>query len=96
MKGLRQGYRTLLSSPWYLNLGGFAAPDWEAYYRVEPTAFGGSLQQQQLIIGGEVHPGVCIESMLRPLSLATGISNPRAPHVSGRLSSSKGPGQLMT
>lgn len=50
----RQGYRTLLSSPWYLNLGSFAAPDWEAYYQVEPTAFGGSLQQQQLVIGGEV------------------------------------------
>ena len=50
----RQGYRTLLSSPWYLNLGSFATPDWEAYYQVEPTAFGGSLQQQQLVIGGEV------------------------------------------
>lgn len=54
--GLRQGYRTLLSSPWYLNLGGFATPDWEAYYSVEPTAFGGSLEQQQLVIGGEVCP----------------------------------------
>lgn len=50
----RQGYRTLLSSPWYLNLGSFATPDWEAYYQVEPTAFGGSVQQQQLVIGGEV------------------------------------------
>ncbi|KAK9836128.1 hypothetical protein WJX81_003786 [Elliptochloris bilobata] len=48
-----KGYRTLLSSPWYLNLGGFATPDWEAYYGVEPTAFGGSSEQQQLIIGGE-------------------------------------------
>lgn len=56
---MRQGYRTLLSSPWYLNLGGFAAPDWEAYYSVEPTAFGGSPQQQQLVIGGEARPWFC-------------------------------------
>ncbi len=31
-----QGYRALLSSPWYLNLGSYAGEDWVTYYQVEP------------------------------------------------------------
>lgn len=53
-----QGYRTILSSPWYLNLGGFANNDWTKYYSVEPQAFEGSQEQHDLVIGGEVIPSV--------------------------------------
>ena len=34
-----QGFRTLLSSPWYINLGRYAGDDWAQYYEVEPLAF---------------------------------------------------------
>ncbi len=34
-----QGFRTLLSSPWYINLGGYAGDDWVQYYAVEPLSF---------------------------------------------------------
>ena len=65
----RQGYRALLSSPWYLNLGSYAVPDWEAYYQVDPLGFGGSPQQQQLVIGGEVRcPGPALPSLRQPPS----------------------------
>ena len=50
-----QGYRTLLSSPWYLNLGGFASNDWTKYYSVEPQDFDGSQEQHDLVMGGEVN-----------------------------------------
>ncbi|DBA89255.1 TPA: hypothetical protein ACH3X1_016396 [Trebouxia sp. C0004] len=34
-----QGFRALLSSPWYINLGGYAGDDWAQYYAVEPLSF---------------------------------------------------------
>ena len=34
-----QGFRTLLSSPWYINLGRYAGSDWAEYYAVEPLSF---------------------------------------------------------
>ena len=34
-----QGYRALLSAPWYLNLGSLATEDWAQYYVVDPHAF---------------------------------------------------------
>ena len=34
-----QGLRALLSAPWYLNLGEFAAENWLPYYLVEPLDF---------------------------------------------------------
>ena len=49
-----QGYRALLSAPWYLNLGGFAEEAWTKYYAVEPLAFDGDEAQKELVIGGEV------------------------------------------
>lgn len=34
-----QGFRTLLSSPWYINLGHYYGDDWAQYYAVEPLSF---------------------------------------------------------
>eukprot|EP00891_Asterochloris_glomerata_P006265 jgi/Astpho2/6265/e_gw1.00088.42.1_t len=48
-----QGYRALLSSPWYLNLGVFDGSDWLTYYNVEPLAWKGTRYQHDLVIGGE-------------------------------------------
>ena len=49
-----QGYKALLSSPWYLNLGSLGVEDWRDYYAVEPLDFGGDASQQALVMGGEV------------------------------------------
>ena len=49
-----QGYKALLSSPWYLNLGSIGVEDWRDYYAVEPLDFGGNATQQALVMGGEV------------------------------------------
>jgi hypothetical protein len=34
-----QGHRSLLSSPWYLNLGKYGEENWQRYHAVEPLAF---------------------------------------------------------
>lgn len=51
-----QGYRALLSSPWYLNLGPYAGEAWIDYYKVEPLEFDATPAQASLVIGGEVSP----------------------------------------
>lgn len=51
-----QGYRALLSSPWYLNLGPYAGEAWIDYYTVEPLEFDATPAQASLVIGGEVSP----------------------------------------
>ena len=51
-----QGYKALLSSPWYLNLGQYADEAWASYYTVEPLDFNGTPEQSRLVIGGEVRP----------------------------------------
>lgn len=53
---LVQGYRALLSSPWYLNLGPYAGEAWIDYYTVEPLEFDATPAQASLVIGGEVSP----------------------------------------
>ena len=58
---LLQGYKALLSSPWYLNLGELASEDWATYYQVEPLGFDGTREQHQRVMGGEVCP-VCLGS----------------------------------
>jgi hypothetical protein len=51
--GCGQGYRALLSSPWYLNLGPYAGEPWAEYYGVEPQGFDAPPEQASLVIGGE-------------------------------------------
>ncbi|CAH8527500.1 unnamed protein product [Schistosoma turkestanicum] len=53
MKNITQsGYRVLFSAAWYLNLISYGN-DWKNYYQVDPRDFGGSKEDEQLVIGGE-------------------------------------------
>ncbi|KAK8382855.1 hypothetical protein O3P69_011424 [Scylla paramamosain] len=47
-----EGFFTILSSCWYLNLDTFGS-DWFDYYSCEPHDFEGSEAQKQLVLGGE-------------------------------------------
>jgi hexosaminidase len=47
----RDGYRAILSSPWYLNFISYGYQDWYRYYTIEPMSnFTGN---KDLLIGGE-------------------------------------------
>ncbi|XP_071964485.1 beta-hexosaminidase subunit beta-like [Antedon mediterranea] len=49
-----KGYRTILSSPWYLNRVKDPHTDpWKKYYKVDPQNFSGTKNQKNLVIGGE-------------------------------------------
>ncbi|XP_071964486.1 beta-hexosaminidase subunit beta-like [Antedon mediterranea] len=53
-KVTKQGYRTILSSPWYLNyVSNPYNQDWKTYYIIEPQDFTGTAEQKALVIGGE-------------------------------------------
>ena len=47
------GYRAILSAPWYLNYIDYGS-DWTQYYKVDPTDFGGKDDNLKLVVGGEV------------------------------------------
>ena len=49
----KAGYHAILSSPYYLNYISYGQ-DWTPYLTANPLEFGGSAEQQALVLGGEV------------------------------------------
>ena len=47
------GFRAILSAPWYLNYIDYGS-DWTKYYKVDPLNFGGKKEDTRLVVGGEV------------------------------------------
>ncbi|XP_006824994.1 beta-hexosaminidase subunit beta-like [Saccoglossus kowalevskii] len=50
----KAGYKTVLSSPWYLNyISDPYDEPWKNYYKIDPQNFSGSQAQKDLVMGGE-------------------------------------------
>ena len=50
------GYKAILSAPWYLNYIDYGS-DWTKYYKVDPMKFGGKDEDVMHLLGGEVKRG---------------------------------------
>ena len=49
----KAGLRTIVSSPWYLNYISYGSDSMKIYLE-DPQAFGGTEEQERLVVGGEV------------------------------------------
>jgi len=70
-KVTESGYRTLLSTCWYLDIISYG-PDWIKYYECDPYNFEGTDEQKSLIIGGESCVWV---SIIKKCNYLFGFSN---------------------
>ena len=51
---IHAGYKTVLSSPWYINYLSYSYREWFKWYQIEPFMnFTGTEEQKKLFIGGE-------------------------------------------
>lgn len=81
----KNGYRVILSAPWYLNRIHYGV-DWPSLYRADPFDFGGSDAQKKLVIGGVA----CTWSEYVDSAAIISRTWPRASAVAERLWSPQG------